>query len=161
MNTHVACNSVANKVPRAGVPGGKLSADALREHGRVCSVCVLVVALLLGAGCDSSEKDFAYGDKVFFMPAEGLRAVRDEWIKGGRRSDFDPGKVLYGSFSDIFFFTNSIVAKGMTYQCRFGVPYHGGTLEGTVAITDDGTIVWIRARDNKVVLDPERARIEP
>jgi hypothetical protein len=96
------------------------------------------------------------------MGASSLRDVQMEWVAEGRPPTFKPNKVLEGSCSDVFFFTNSFQIQERTYQCRFGLRYSYPSigLVGILARTDEGTLLWISAKDNKATVDPLKNPIE-
>jgi len=99
------------------------------------------------------------GAKYLSMPASCLIDVRQAWIDRGRPESFKPNKVIGGTFGNVFFYTNKVQVGGMIYQCRFGVSDNVWP-PGILAITDEGIVLWIRQRDGKVTVSPEKNWIE-
>ncbi len=104
-------------------------------------------------------KDYVAGNKTFGMAAGVLRDVYSAWVEGGRSKDFSPAGLVGGTFSNVFLYINPVTVQGTNYQCRFGLEMPYGP-PGVLAITDDGTVVWIRARDKQVTVSPQTKTIE-
>lgn len=99
------------------------------------------------------------GIKYFSMATSVLKDVRQEWLKDPQSKNFEPSKVIGGSYSNVFFYTNAVQAEGKVYHCRFAV--HDNILPpGILAICDDETVLWISDRNGQVVVDPEHKIIE-
>lgn len=145
---------------RISAYNGAISAKRGLLWRRAMSFAVVTSFLVLGCmGCKPKQPEFI-GIKYLGGPADVLRFVRREWIQQGRPQHFEPAKIVTGSFSDVFFYTNIVQVDGKAYQCRFGLD-RGIFPAGLLVISDDETILWIRHRDGKVIVDPEKKSLEP
>jgi hypothetical protein len=103
----------------------------------------------------------AFAMKVFFG------VIYQCWIDAGRPSHYDTRLAITESSGGTYFeFTNTIVIGGKTYHCRFafrpGKPGPATYLPpGTLAMTDEDVMLWIRERDGRVFVSPDRTGIEP
>lgn len=118
----------------------------------------LFLAALLCVGMVScTEKESHEG---IVMAVVGLDSRRDYWIKHGQQNNFDPGSVGWSSVEHYYAFTNAISAEGQTYHCLFAVRSDRIRTPGAMAITDDGTILWIYDKDKRVIVSPQKNGIE-
>jgi hypothetical protein len=106
-------------------------------------------------GCTVKESH-----EAIVMAAVGLDSAKDYWIEHGRPDNFNPASVEGSSAEHYYAFTNDISAGGQTYRCLFAVRSDRIRTPGAIAITDDGTILWIYDKDKKVIVSPQRNGIE-
>jgi hypothetical protein len=119
-----------------------------------------VTALLLLSsqlGCKPGKTKID-GVKYFGGPVSVLKYVRREWLKDPQSTSFQPNKLVEGSSSNVFFYTNAVQAEGKVYQCRFAVRDQVWP-PGLLAICDDETVIWIQEGSGQVVVDPEHKTI--
>jgi hypothetical protein len=92
--------------------------------------------------------------------ATELRILYQVWVERGRPSDFDTEDIYgNGKVRSFFVYTNVLNVGKDTYHCRFGTRELGWPA-GTLAVTDEGIIVWVRDKDGKVTVSPEKRGIE-
>jgi hypothetical protein len=96
-----------------------------------------------------------------------LGMIYQRWIDAGRPLHYDPRLAIenssVGSYCE---FTNTVAFGGKTYRCRFAFRPDKPVLvtympPGTLAITDEGVLLWIRERDGRVFVSPDLTGIEP
>ena len=124
-----------------------------------CAAPSIAPLLLLGAmlvGCGRANRhDFASRAAI-------LTVYQEWWAEKGRPAaikleDYGgPG----GPNESLFVYTNTIVSSGHRYQCLFGARATYWP-RGVLAISDQGQTLWIRERDGKVTLSPEKYGVEP
>jgi hypothetical protein len=90
----------------------------------------------------------------------GLQTVNEYWIKHGKPKDFEPSNVMNSSWEHYYILTNVVNVAGKPYHCRFAVRSKLVHIPGAMAITDEGVILWIRDKDGKVVVSPQKNGIE-
>jgi len=117
-------------------------------------VLIAVLSCFL-SGCNGKESH----EPIVNM-AVGLDITKEVWEKKGRPIGFDPTSAVQSSDERYYTFTNEILVAGQAYHCRFAVRSQLIHTAGAMAITDDGTHLWIYDKDGKVILSPEKNGIE-
>lgn len=115
--------------------------------------CLFVIPFiyLVLTGCREKESH----EPIVNM-AVGLDTVREIWLKQGRMNNFDPTNVVRSSVEHFYTYTNKISVEGKNYHCRFAVRSELIHTPGAMAITDDGTCLWIYDKDGKVIVSPQK-----
>jgi len=106
------------------------------------------------AGCTKESHE------VVVMMASGLQSVNDYWIKQGQPENFDPMNTVRSTSETYYSFTNEVRATGTVYHCRFAARSQRVRTPGAIVITDEGVFLWIRDKDSKVIVSPEKNGIE-
>lgn len=94
-----------------------------------------------------------------FMASQSfdMQFLYQTWVDAGRPSHYDPNKAIETPLGSHFNFTNIIFLNGKTYHCRFAFrPKPEFAPPGLLVITDEKVVLWIRDRDGKIFLSPER-----
>jgi hypothetical protein len=60
----------------------------------------------------------------------------------------------------VFVFTNVVTSTNVIFHCRFAARRPSWPA-GVLAITDEGILVWVRDKDGKVTVSPEKYGVEP
>jgi len=95
-------------------------------------------------GCKDEESHVP----IVYM-AVGLDEVLHVWEKQGKTNTFNPSGVVWSSTERYYSFTNEVHDNGQVLRCP-----------GAMAITDDGTTLWIYDKSGKVIISPEKNGIE-
>ena len=122
------------------------------------SLTVSVLIALVGVGLIGCTEKESHEPVV--MMAAGLDTVKENWVKQGCPKDFQPSNAFHSSVERFYVFTNEISVAGKFYHCRFAVRSQLIHTPGAMAITDEGVLLWIRDKDGKVTISPEKNGIE-
>jgi hypothetical protein len=95
----------------------------------------------------------------FSALALALRTAHDYWLTNGCPADFQPGQFL-GLADAFFIYTNTIKTANAVFHCRFGSRRPGWPSE-VLAITDEGTMIFISDKDGKVTISPDENGVDP
>src|ERR1700722_3938928 len=117
---------------------------------------LISLTLLFLLGCNRHRSE------MFSNGVLDLKLTYGDWVNHGRPKNYDLASFIQpqGTNLTLFNFTNQVSASYKTSQCLFGAR-NTAWPKGTRAIADDGTILWIRDRDQKVTLSPERRGVSP
>jgi hypothetical protein len=115
----------------------------------------IVITCLALCLCGCTKYDPGYDFKVRAMC---LKDARDYWLSHGRPTNFQLGEVV-GPPEAFFIYTNILTTTNGVFHCRFG-SRDPGWPPGTLAITDEGLVIYIRERDGKVFFSPEDNGVE-
>jgi len=107
----------------------------------------LVCALLIGAIVYSIFARKAYNKVALISDSSALIALVNDWRKAGEPAGdalkkFCSGYGPYSSFKP-FIYTNSVEIAGAKFVCLFAIEDDRFTQTGKLAITHEGTIIWI------------------
>lgn len=94
-----------------------------------------------------------------FMASQSfdMQLLYQTWVDAGRPSHYDPNEGFAMSPGLYSNFTNILSVNGKTYHCRFAFrPKKEYAPPGLLVITDEKVVLWIRDRDGKIFLSPER-----
>ncbi len=120
------------------------------------AVWVALLLLAAQAGCERG-----YRGVYFRGEADLLWQIHAEWDKRGRPDDFDiPAEYRLGAGMGFFVFTNQVTVSNKVYHCRFGARQNYWP-PGTLAVTDEGVVLWIRSRGGSIIVSPEREDVDP
>jgi hypothetical protein len=111
-------------------------------------MAAFIFSLILGCAEKESHEQVVY-------VVVGLETIRDNWVKNGSQKDFVPTNYASSSTERYFKFTNIISVDEKIYRCRFAAKSRLLHTTGTMAITDDGIILWIYDKDSRVVISPQ------
>jgi hypothetical protein len=95
----------------------------------------------------------------FGSDARSLRYARDYWISHGRSADFRLEEVL-GPPEDFFIYTNTLRTTNGVFHIRFG-SRRPGWPPGTLAITDEGQMIFVCSTNGKVTISPDEYGVDP
>ncbi len=104
---------------------------------------------------------------VFEGTSDGLREIRDAWLRSGRSQDFSlsgwgDGRNMEFGTNMFFIYTNTISITGAVHRCCFAARRRDRDWpKGALAITESGLVVWIRDRDGKVFIAPDSLGADP
>jgi len=85
-----------------------------------------------------------------------LNELLMDWEKAGRPDSFRVSDHIVSHPASYFTYTNIIRLGTNIYHCRFGARSPNFVAPGLVVITDDKIILWIRDKDAKIVVSPEK-----
>jgi hypothetical protein len=115
-------------------------------------VGIVTVAL---SGCGPTEQTHARAVGGL------LKSVYGEWLKQGRPTQFEPTNCVYtlstsyGKTNQCFVFTNTVVAEGSLYHCRFAIRDETRFIaHGVIAVADGGVLLWV-GDDGKIIVAPD------
>ena len=135
-----------------------LMGDPFMNRNLIADRCVrgirlLVVGVLMliaFGGCDVDETTTAVG-----VDAQ-LRYVYYLWEKDGRPTNITISRYMFSRPSVYFDATNIVTVGTNTYHCQFGASNLNLRTPGAMYITDEKITLWIRDKDGKVVVSPEK-----
>lgn len=118
----------------------------------VGAVCVLLV----GALVYSTLSRRAYHKVALIGDSSALTALMNDWRKAGEPQGEALEKFCssYGPYSSFkpFIYTNPVEIAGTSFICLFAVEDARFTESGRLAVTRDGTIIWIGEKQSRVIL---------
>ena len=117
---------------------------------------LLIAASMMLSGCWQNSSHIP--SNCFMTSASILQDLHEQWIKGGRSSDFNPTNYA-GPPGAFFTYTNRVIIDGHAHKCCFGA-HERIEPSGMLAITDDGIVIWVRESDGKITVSPELHGVE-
>lgn len=114
---------------------------------------ILLGILLLSSGCRREWPGvYLRGQAI------GLELAREDWIRLGRPTSFDPLKEGFYPTNTCFVYTNTVVISNKIARCCFA-SRDPKWPPGTLAITDEGVTLWIYSDGRKIIISPEESGV--